>query len=129
MPLTWWRSRSIPGNWKPYQPDGSCSNVAAHLHRRERPVRREIHKVSSPLAYAGYVSSFTYPWRRLVLKSLMMGLNVEVENVRNTRRTFQPENFRAFALDWCSDWLAVGLVTERSVEAIRVCSDDSATPP
>lgn len=38
-----------------------------------------------------HISSFTYPWRRLVLKSLMMGLKVEVENVWEYSRTFQPE--------------------------------------
>lgn len=50
-----------------------------------------IRKVSSPLAYAGDVSSFTYPWRRLVLKSLMMGLIVKVEEGREYRGELFPE--------------------------------------
>lgn len=92
-------------------------------------IAETIHKVSSPLAYAGYAYQFFHvPMATTGAEKLDDGLESRSRKCLGIQANFPTKNFRAFDLERCSDWPAVGVVAERSVEAIRVCLDDSASP-
>jgi hypothetical protein len=81
-----WKLETVSARW--FMLKCGCSSSRKRASRSQRRYTRYHHHSHTQ---AMHISSFTYPWRRLVLKSLMMGLKVEVENVWEYRRTFQPK--------------------------------------